>query len=96
MADRIKSKFELNLTLNLFMRFNLCMGHFSVFDMFNTCVEDLDSKELDSCIPVDEQPLARRALSMIDTAVCSKAKRKFPKGPPTTIPTTFSYPPSQG
>lgn len=65
------------------------MGHFSVFDMFNTCVEDLDSEELDSCIPVDEQPLARRALSMIDTAVCSKAKRKFPKGPPTTIPTTF-------
>lgn len=63
--------------------------------MFNTCVEDLDSEELDSCIPVDEQPLARRALSMIDTAVCSKAKRKFPKGPPTT-PTTFSYPPSQG
>lgn len=72
------------------------MGHFSVFDMFNTCVEDLDSEELDSCIPVDEQPLARRALSMIDTAVCSKAKRKFPKVPPTTIPTTFSYPPSQG
>lgn len=71
------------------------MGHFSVFDMFNTCVEDLDSEELDSCIPVDEQPLARRALSMIDKAVCSKAKRKFPKGPPT-IPTTFSYPPSQG
>lgn len=47
----------------------------SVFDMFNTCVEDLDSEELDSCIPVDEQPLARRALSMIDKAVCSKAKR---------------------
>lgn len=47
----------------------------SVFDMFNTCVKDLDSQELDTCIPVDEQPLAFRAISMVDEAVCSKAKR---------------------
>lgn len=55
------------------------MGLYSVFDMFNTCVKDLDSQELDTCIPVDEQPLAFRAISMVDEAVCSKAKRKFPR-----------------
>lgn len=72
------------------------MGHFSVFDMFNTCVEDLDSEELNSCIPVDEQPLARRALSMIDKAVCSKAKRKFPRKVHQQQYPRHFYPPSQG
>lgn len=47
----------------------------SVFDMFTSCVNGLDSQELDTCIPVDEQILAFRVISMVDDAVCSKDMR---------------------
>lgn len=56
------------------------MGYFSVFDMFNMCVEDLDFEELDFCILVDEQLLVCCVLLMIDKVVCFKVKCKFLKG----------------
>lgn len=52
-------------------------GHFSVFGMFKTCMNDLNSQELDTCYSAEEQPIVSRLISLVDKSVCTKAKRKF-------------------
>ncbi|XP_011419310.3 uncharacterized protein [Magallana gigas] len=47
----------------------------SVFGMFKTCMNDLNSEELDTCYSAEEQPIVSRLISLVDKSVCTKAKR---------------------
>lgn len=52
-------------------------GRFSVFGMFKTCMNDLNSQERDTCFSAVELPFVSRLISLVDKSVCPKAKRKF-------------------